>query len=587
MFNNIFELKNGKLSENPLKIAIQSMRKNKFLALMSLLLLIFQISAYNLVPVFNKYFFDALEILNFTNIYKFLFLYILILVFSQVFKYAYFIISSRLYAYMQTQIRKDVLSYLNLHSLNYFDSRPSGKVTNEYHNLYDCNKILFTTLENVIPSLVVLLVSIFLAFFVNVYVGIGILVWNISTIFVSTKFIKLISKRTQELEIVSNYFMGVLGDFISNVKLLKIFNVSQITFNRLTKIASNYCFVALRKWRLKSIFGIFLDFCDVILILVFAVVLGKMYFANLITLGDLTMLFTLAYRIDDSLKELINSVEGIVSDYQISAMAAQNILVEIDNLDKENAKHMPVLDSLAISIKNLNFRYPKSKSKSKDLSSINLEIKSGEKIGIVGRSGSGKSTLLKLLQRQFEFDDGQIFFNDLDVNNYTKQSIRNNMAVVDQDNQMFNRSLKENILLGRKVSDQILNKVLKDSHCNEFIKNLPDGLDTLVGERGVKLSGGQRQRVAIARSMISKVPLVLLDEATSALDSKSEKVISDAFEKLSKDHTMICIAHRLSTLHFVDRIVVMDKGRVVNVGTHDWLLENCKIYKSLAKNQLQ
>ena len=208
------------------------------------------------------------------------------------------------------------------------------------------------------------------------------------------------------------------------------------------------------------------------------------------------------------------------------------------------------IDSVSISIKNLNFRYPKSKSKSNDLSSINLDIKSGEKIGIVGRSGSGKSTLFKLLQRQFEFDDGQIFFNDLDINDYTKQSIRNNIAVVDQDNQMFNRSLKENILLGRKVSDKKLNKVLKDSHCNEFIKNLPDGLDTLVGERGVKLSGGQRQRVAIARSMISKAPLVLLDEATSALDSKSEKVISDAFEKLSKDHTMICIAHRLSTFAF-------------------------------------
>lgn len=587
MFKNIFELKNGKLSENPLKIAFQSMRNNKLLAFMSLLLLIFQISAYNLVPVFNKYFFDALEILNFTNIYKFLFLYILILVFSQVFKYAYFIISSRLYAYMQTQIRKDVLNYLNLHSLNYFDSRPSGKVTNEYHNLYDCNKILFTTLENIIPSVVVLVVSVVLAFFVNVYVGIGILVWNIFTIFISNKFIKLISKRTQELEIVSNYFMGVLGDFVSNVKILRIFNVSQVTFNRLTKIVSDYCFVALRKWRLKTIFGSFLDFCDFILILVFTVVLGRMYFANLITLGDLTMLFTLAYRIDDSLKELINSIEKIVVDFQISAMAAQNLLVEIDNLDKENAKHMPVLDSLAISIKNLNFRYPKSKSKFNDLSSINLEIKSGEKIGIVGRSGSGKSTLLKLLQRQFEFDNGQIFFNDLDINNYTKQSIRNNIAVVDQDNQMFNRSLNENILLGRKASEKKLEQVLKDSHCSEFIKNLPDGLDTLVGERGVKLSGGQRQRVAIARSMMSKAPLVLLDEATSALDSESEKVISDAFEKLSKDHTMICIAHRLSTLHFVDRIVVMDKGKIINIGTHDWLIENCKTYQSLAKNQLQ
>ena len=587
MFKNIFELKNGRLSENPLKIAIQSMRKNKFLALISLLLLVFQISAYNLVPVFNKYFFDALEVLNFTNIYNFLFLYILILVFHQIFKYSYFIVSSRLYAYMQTQIRKDVLNYLNLHSLNYFASRPSGKVTNEYHNLYDCNKILFTTLENVIPSVVVLVVSVFLAFLVSKYIGIGILVWNILTIFISTKFISLLSKRTQELEIVSNYFMGVFGDFVSNIKILRIFNVSQVTFNRLTKIASNYCFVALKKWRLKSIFGMFLDFCDVILILVFTVVLGKMYFANLITLGDLTMLFTLAYRIDDSLKELINSVEQIVADYQVSAIAAQNILVEIDNLDKENAKRMQVYDSVSISIKNLNFRYPKSKSKSNDLSSIDLEIKNGEKIGIVGMSGSGKSTLFKLLQRQFEFDDGQIFFNDLDINDYTKQSIRNNIAVVDQDNQMFNRSLKENILLGRKVTDKKLNKVLKDSHCNEFIKNLPDGLDTLVGERGVKLSGGQRQRVAIAISMISKAPLVLLDEATSALDSKSEKVISDAFEKLSKDHTMICIAHRLSTLHFVDRIVVMDKGRVVNVGTHDWLLKNCRIYKSLAKNPLQ
>jgi len=586
MLKNIFELKNDKLSENPLWIAIQSMRNNKLLAFLSLLLLIFQIFAYNLVPIFNKYFFDALEVLNFTNIYKLLFLYILILIFSQVFKYAYFITSSRLYAYMQTQIRKDVLSYLNLHSLNYFVSRPSGKVTNEYHNLYDCNKILFTTLENVIPSVVVLVVSVVLAFLVSNNIGVGILVWSILIILISTKFIKLLSKRTQELELVSNYFMGVLGDFISNVKILRIFNVTKVTFNRLTKIASNYCFVALKKWRLKSIFGIFLDFCDVILILVFTVVLGKMYFANLITLGDLTMLFTLAYRIDDSLKELINSVEQIVADYQVSAIAAQNILVEIDNLDKENAKHMPVLDSLGISIKNLSFRYPKSKSKSNDLSSINLEIKSGEKIGIVGRSGSGKSTLFKLLQRQFEFQDAKIFFNDLDVNDYTKQSVRNNIAVVDQDNQMFNRSLKENILLGRKVSDKKLKQVLKDSHCNEFIKNLPDGLDALVGERGVKLSGGQRQRVAIARSMISKAPLVLLDEATSALDSKSEKVISDAFKKLSKDHTMICIAHRLSTLHFVDRIVVMDKGRILNVGTHDYLLEKCKVYQSLSKDQL-
>ena len=205
------------------------MRNNKFLAFLSILLLIFQISAYNLVPVFNKYFFDALEVLNFTNIYNFLFLYIFILVFSQIFKYLYFIVSSRLYAYMQTQIRKDVLNYLNLHSLNYFASRPSGKVTNEYHNLYDCNKILFTTLENVIPSIVVLVVSVVLAFFVNILYWYRYFSLEYINNFYITKFISLISKRTQELEIASNYFMGVFGDFLSNVKILRIFNVAKVT----------------------------------------------------------------------------------------------------------------------------------------------------------------------------------------------------------------------------------------------------------------------------------------------------------------------------------------------------------------------
>jgi len=586
MFKNIFELENGKLSKNPFRIAIQSMRNFKFLAFVSFFVLILQIVFYNLIPLFNKYFFDAIEVLNFTNIYKFLFLYIFILVFHQIFTYTYFIASSRLYAYMQTQIRKDVLGYLNLHSLSYFASRPSGKVTNEYHNLYDCNVILFVILENIIPSIIVLVVSVVLAFTVNVYVGIGILIWNILTSLLSVKFIKLLAKRTQELEFVSNYFMGIFGDFVSNIKILRIFNVSLVTRNRLTKIVKDYCIKALRKWRFKSIFNTFLDFCDVILILILTIVLGNMYFNNLISLGDITMLFTLAYRIDDSFKDLMNGIESVTTDYEVSSIAAQNILVDIDNLDKGNAKKLPLLDKVSISIKNLSFRYPKSKSKSNDLSSINLEIKSGEKIGIVGRSGSGKSTLFKLLQRQFEFQDAQIFFNDLDVNDYTKQSVRNNISVVDQDNQMFNRSLKENILLGRKVSEKKLKQVLNDSHCNEFIKNIPDGLDALVGERGVKLSGGQRQRVAIARSMISKAPLVLLDEATSALDSKSEKVISDAFEKLSKDHTMICIAHRLSTLHFVDRIVVMDKGRIVNVGTHDDLLKTCNIYQTLSNDQL-
>jgi len=144
---------------------------------------------------------------------------------------------------------------------------------------------------------------------------------------------------------------------------------------------------------------------------------------------------------------------------------------------------------------------------------------------------------------------------------------------VSQDTLVFNRSLKENITLGVKYSEKVLKKALKDSHCAEFIKNLPDGLNTKVGERGVKLSGGQRQRIGIARALLKASPIILLDEATSALDSKSENFIQDSIKKLSSNHTMLCIAHRLSTLSFMDRIIVLEKGKVVEEGTHKELLK--------------
>lgn len=587
MLNKFFELDNGKLSKNPFRIAIQSMRKIKGLVFVSLFLLLLKYVSFNLIPLFNKYLFDAVEVLQFSEIYKYLGFYIVALVGFQVFDFVYWIISIKMFAKMQTQIRHDILSYLNLHSLNYYASRSSGSVVNAYHSLKDACDLFFVFIESVLLTFVSLLVAAGLCFAVNVYLGIGLLIWNILLILFSWKFIQKLGVRTVDLETKAHIYQGFLGDFLSNIKVLKIFNVFQETVVRMHNFVDVFGRSALRKWRFKSLFSSYLDFSDVVLMLALSVVLGHLYFAGLITLGDVTMVFVLGQRIDIAMKDFATELEYFMDRYQAISVSVRNLFVEHDNLDKDDVDDLVLDAEVGIELRNLSFRYPESKSKSSDLIGVNLSIKPGEKIGIVGRSGAGKSTLFKLLQRQFEIADGQVFFNGCDIMDYTKTSILGHMSVVEQDNLMFNRSLKENIVLGRDVSEERLMQVLKDSHCLEFIEQLPDGLGTMIGERGVKLSGGQRQRVAIARAMVDKAPIVLLDEATSALDSESEKVISDAFRNLSEGHTMLCIAHRLSTLYFVDRIVVMDQGRIVNVGTHAWLLENCDIYASLASSELE
>lgn len=204
---------------------------------------------------------------------------------------------------------------------------------------------------------------------------------------------------------------------------------------------------------------------------------------------------------------------------------------------------------------------------------MNLAIRSGETIGLVGSSGSGKSTFVKLLQRLYDVNDGRILVDGQDVRSLTQSSLRSRIALVPQEPVLFHRSLAENIRYGQP--DATLEDVVaaaKEAHAHEFIASLPQGYDTLVGERGVKLSGGERQRVAIARAILADAPVLVLDEATSSLDSVSEALIQDALERLMDGRTTIIVAHRLSTLRAVDRILVFDKGQIVEQGSHSELL---------------
>lgn len=239
-----------------------------------------------------------------------------------------------------------------------------------------------------------------------------------------------------------------------------------------------------------------------------------------------------------------------------------------------------------IQLRDIVFWYPDLTHKQSLFDGLVLDVKPGEKIGLVGPSGGGKTTITKLLLRFMDIQGGTITIDGQDITAISQHDLRRSITYVPQEPLLFHRSIKENISYGNHLaSDERIKKAAKNAHADEFITSLPEGYDTLVGERGVKLSGGQKQRVAIARAMLKDAPILVLDEATSALDSESEVLIQDALWKLMQKKTAIVIAHRLSTIQKMDRIIVLDKGKIVEEGTHRELVKNKGLYAKLWSHQ--
>ena len=274
--------------------------------------------------------------------------------------------------------------------------------------------------------------------------------------------------------------------------------------------------------------------------------------------------------------------------YQGSA-ATNRIFSVIDKpIEIKNDVSLPNLETKNFDIKfnNTSFKYDTTSDKA--ISNINLSIDGGKITALVGQSGAGKSTIINLLPRFYDPQEGKILIDDQDIKKVNLSSLRNNISLVSQDVILFDDTIKNNIAYANSSANQKdIEDACKFAAADEFINLLPDKYETMVGENGVKLSGGQKQRISIARAILKKSPIILLDEATSSLDTESERIVQNAINNLIKNKTTIIIAHRLSTIHKADKICVIKKGKLIDEGNHEQLIQKSEEYKILYKNQLK
>ncbi len=388
--------------------------------------------------------------------------------------------------------------------------------------------------------------------------------------------------RHERKELVSDIH-GAVADSLTNNVIVKTFAAENREISHLNKLTDRF-----RVIYRKDIGFVLAEGSARVAIMVIIQIVAISIAATMVhqhTIMLATAIFMLAYlqRIGSQLFVLGDIINGFDQAF-LDAAPMTEMLEQPDAIvDKPNAVPF-TMQKATIDFSDVSYRY--SDGNEDVLKNLNLSIPAGQKIGLVGHSGAGKTTITQLLLRFADVTDGSIKISGQDIRDVTQTSLRNHIAYVPQEPMLFHRSLRENIAYGKPdATDADVRAAAEKAHAAEFIDKLADGFDTTVGERGVKLSGGQRQRIAIARAILKDAPILVLDEATSALDSESEKLIQASLETLMKGRTSIVIAHRLSTIAKLDRIVVLENGRIIEDGSHAELLKHGGVYAKLWNHQ--
>ncbi|MFD2628850.1 ABC transporter ATP-binding protein [Oceanobacillus kapialis] len=481
-------------------------------------------------------------------------------------------------------IRDRLFDHIQKLSLSFYSKTKTGEIISRViHDVEQTKTFVLTGLMNVWLDLVTILIAIVIMLTMDIPLTIVAIIlfplYGFSIKYFYAKLRRLTRDRSQALAEVQ----GHLHERVQGVPVTRSFALEDYEQQQFETRNSNFLTKAIDHtvWNAKT-FAVTNTITDLAPLLVIA------YAGYQVINGDLTMGTMVAFvgymeRVYSPLRRLINSSTVLVQSIASIDRVFEFLNEKYDITDKPDAKKLDRVDG-EVSIENVSFQYEEEENSV--LKNVNLNVKPGETIAFVGMSGGGKSTLISLIPRFYDVTNGSIKVDGMDIRDVKVRSLRDNIGMVLQDNTLFSESISMNIRMGKPdATDEEVVAAAQAANAHDFIQGLPNGYDTLVGERGVKLSGGQKQRIAIARVFLKNPPILIFDEATSALDLESEHTIQEALEKLASDRTTFIVAHRLATITHADRIVLIENGEIVESGPHKELMEKQGAYYNLYQVQ--
>lgn len=571
------------LYRNPINIVYHQLRSNILLFLSVVLFIILkQIFSYK-VTLLQKNLVDVFEITD-TMFKESVFLKL-----SQMFiVYFFFLIlaynvENILIHYLSIKISiftvNQAINNVQEQDYTFFKKKNAG-VLNAYLSDLSNIKGFIRSFFYSITQTAAILISIYILFQINKYFSIFIIIWALITFLVFHQFNKISSKLSRSFSKskakINGYFSDICNQFITFLTSTNKDKEKAILNDIIINVYDRYKNII----NLNIKRGVFITLVMLILIIAICILfyIGKIQ-NNILTMGEITTVLAASIKLFWDISTLVKQTSILSEEYGVLSQASKHLFYTSNN-NEESKKHLLLNEPPEIEFKNVKFAHEEMNI----FKNFSLKIKKGSKLGIVGKTGSGKTTLTYLLLKILSPQKGKILINNQSIEKYSSESIRNSIAFVSQNVEILSRSLKDNMLLNtpnESVTKEEFKKISDQSLCSEFAIHLSDKYGTKLGEKGTKLSGGQKQRISIARALFKKASIIIFDEATSALDNITEKAIQNNLETSFKNTTSIFIAHRLTTLVNMDEIVVMDKGEIIEQGTHAELIQNKKYYYKL------
>ena len=555
----------------------------------SLFFLLFTVIAVNIVstiiPLFYKHFFDVIT--SGSNTESLARALVLIIINIAILNGVIWVLyrgqafcNSNFQANVMARLKQQAYDHLMEHSYAFFTNNFTGSLVqrvNRFARAFErmADRILWDILSLAIRMMSIIII----VYFINKWIALVIFVWAV--IFIVFNLLFSIWKIKYDIRVaeIDSRATGYLADTISNQNTVSLFARFGFESKGYKGVTNEQAKITRFNWNLsyaieagQALLGFSIEF----ILFYFTI---KYWQQGLVTVGFFVLLQAYLIKLMDDLWGFTRMIRDVYSAYADAKEMVEIMKLPHEIVDVPKAKELKVKTG-EIEFQNLQFSFNETR---KVLQNINVTVKPGERVALIGPSGAGKTTFVKLLLRLYTPTSGHILIDGQDIGKVAQDSLRKNISLVPQDPILFHRTLAENIAYGKpNATKKEIEKAGKLAHCDEFIKNLPYGLETFVGERGIKLSGGERQRVAIARAILKNAPILILDEATSSLDSHSEMLIQDALNTLMEGRTTIVIAHRLSTIAKMDRIIVVDNGKIIEEGNHaDLLAQENSLYKKL------